>query len=109
MVIKMEYIVPRLHIVVATGMRVEGAVEERLEQLLHLEEDCFIGFFHQQVEKDRHKAWHDHRVKSKDFQREYIVLIYDSKFAKHPGKLYMHWLGPYIIQFINDGGVVQLQ
>ena len=107
--INTEYVVPRLHIVVATGMRVEGAVEERLEQLFHIEEDCFIGFFHQQLEKYWHKSWHDHHVKSKDFQCEYIVLIYDSKFAKHPGKLYMHCLGPYIIHFINDGGVVQLQ
>ena len=107
--IKTEYIVPRLHIVVATCMRVKGVVEERLEQLLYLEEDYFIKCFHQQVEKDRHKAWHDHHVKSKDFQCDYIVLIYDSKFVKHPGKLYMHWLGPYIIQFINNGGAVQSQ
>ena len=38
-----------------------------------------------------------------------MVLLYDCKFTKQLGKLQMHWLGPYAIHFINDGGVVQLQ
>ena len=38
-----------------------------------------------------------------------MVLIYDSKFVKHLGKLQMHWLGPYTINFITDEGVVHLQ
>ena len=28
---------------------------------------------------------------------------------KHPDKLQMHWLGPYLINSITSGGVVQLQ
>ena len=38
-----------------------------------------------------------------------MVLLYDMKFTKHPGKLQMHWLGPYMIDTITNGGVVQLQ
>ena len=38
-----------------------------------------------------------------------MVLLYDNKFVKHPGKLQMHCLGPYVINFITDGGVVQFQ
>ena len=37
------------------------------------------------------------------------MLLYDSKFIKHPGKLQMHWLGPYLVLSITSGGVVQLQ
>ena len=37
-----------------------------------------------------------------------MVLLYDSKFDKFPGKLRMHWLGPYVIKEITDGGAVQL-
>ena len=37
------------------------------------------------------------------------MLLYDSKFIKHPGKLQMKWLGPYIVQSITYGGAVQLQ
>jgi hypothetical protein len=36
-------------------------------------------------------------------------LVYDSKSLQHPGKLRMHWLGPYEVNTITDGGVVQLK
>ena len=35
--------------------------------------------------------------------------MYDSNFVKHPGKLQMHWLDPYIINFITSEGAIQLQ
>ena len=35
--------------------------------------------------------------------------MYDSKFFKHPGMLKTHWLGPYVIKEIIDGGVVRLE
>ena len=37
------------------------------------------------------------------------MLLYDNKFLKHPGKLQMHWLGPYLVNSITSRGVVQLQ
>ena len=37
------------------------------------------------------------------------MLSYDNKFIKHPGKLQIHWLGPYLIHFITSGSAVQLQ
>ena len=37
------------------------------------------------------------------------MLLYDSKFTKHQGNLQMHWLSPYVINFITKGGTVQLQ
>ena len=37
------------------------------------------------------------------------MLLYDSKFTKHPSKLQMHWLGLYVINFITKGGAVQSQ
>ena len=104
-----EYIVPSLCIVVKTSMDDEGALQELLTQLLQLEEDHFVTGFHQQVEKYRQKEWHDWHIKAKYFQQGYMVLLYDNKFAKHLGKLQMHWLGPYVIKFITNEGVVQLQ
>ena len=35
--------------------------------------------------------------------------MYDSKFFKQPGKLKMHWLGPYVIMHITGIGTVKLQ
>ena len=36
------------------------------------------------------------------------MLLYDSKFMKFTGKFKTHWKGPYIVQKVTDGGVVQL-
>ena len=63
--IPIEYIVPSLRIVVVTSMDDAVALEEHAAQLIQLEEDCFIAGFHQQVVKDRQKAWHDHHIKHK--------------------------------------------
>jgi hypothetical protein len=37
------------------------------------------------------------------------VLFYDSKFLQHPEKLQMHWVGPYVIRFVIEAGIVQLE
>jgi hypothetical protein len=45
----------------------------------------------------------------KKFQTGDLVLLYDSKFLQHPGKFQMHWLGPYVIRYVTEAGVVQLE
>ena len=105
----MEYIVPSLRIAMATGMDDAEALEEHATQLIKLEEDRFIAGFQQQVVKDRQKAWHDRHIKQKQFAIGDLVLLYNSKFIKHPGKLQMHQLGPYVVQSIRSGSAVQLQ
>ena len=35
--------------------------------------------------------------------------MYESKIFKNPGKLKTHWLGPYAIKEIIDGGEVKLE
>jgi hypothetical protein len=107
-VVPMEYLVPSLRIVAFTDMDDTGYVQERLAQLIELEEDIFITGFHQQVQKEREKAYHDRHIK-KAFRQGDLVLVYDSKFIKHPGNFRMHWLGPYEIAYITEGGVVQLK
>ena len=81
----MDYIIPSLHIAVETRMDDVEELEERIVQLIQLEEDCFIVDFHQQVVKDQQKAWHDRHIKKKQFVIGDLVLLYDSKFMKHPG------------------------
>ena len=86
----MEYILPSLRIAQITEMTDTDTVEERLAQLLALEEDRFIAGFHQKVQKAREKSWHDRHIKNKTFQIGDLVLLYDSKFIKFPGKFKMH-------------------
>ena len=76
---------------------------------MQLEEECFLACFHQNVEKQRKKVWHDRHIKRKHFEVRGLVLMYDNKIFKHPGKFRTRWLGPYIVMKITDGGVVKLK
>jgi hypothetical protein len=100
-VVPMEYLVPSLRIDAFTDMDDTGIVQERLAQLVKLEEYIFVAGFHQQVQKEREKAYHDRHIKKKAFRQGDLVLVYDSKFMKHPGKFRMHWLGPYEVAHIT--------
>ena len=104
-----EYIVPSLKIVVITNIPNVGVVEERLHQLVQMEEDQFISGYYQRVKKERQKAWLDCHIKFKQFHLGDFVLLYDNKFLKHPGKLQIHQLGPYVVIHITDSGAIHLQ
>ena len=62
-IMPMEYIVPSLRVATLTDMADEDTVNEILLHLVGLEEDRFIARFHQQVQKEREKAWHDRHIK----------------------------------------------
>jgi hypothetical protein len=77
--------------------------------LVKLEEDIFIARFHQQVQKERENSYHDRHIKKKAFRQGDLVLVYDNKFIKHPGKFATHWIRPYEIAYVTEGGVAQLK
>ena len=74
-----------------------------------MEEDKILGGFHQEVHKARDKSWHERHIKRKSFKEGDLVLVHDSKFLQHLGKFRMHWLGPYEVNTVTDGGVIQLK
>jgi hypothetical protein len=74
-----------------------------------MEEDQIVAGFHQQVQKSRYKSWHERHIKKKTFKEEDLVFMYDSKSIHHPGKLKMHWLGPYEVKTVTYGGFLQLK
>jgi hypothetical protein len=104
----LEYLITSLCIASITNMTERGATQEILAQLIELEDDMIMVSFHKEVNKAKDNDWHDIQIKKKKFKEGYLVLLYDSKYLHHPGKFRMHWLGPYEIKSIIDGGVVQL-
>ena len=80
----MDYIVLIRRIDVIIEIIDVDVIEEKLLQIVHVEEECFVIGFHQNVEKQRQKAWHDRHIKRKHFEVRGLVLMYDSKFFKHP-------------------------
>jgi hypothetical protein len=104
--VPLEFLVPSLCVVAITQMIEQGAVQERLNQLMTMEEDHILVGFHQQVQKERDKSWHDRHRKKKIFEKGDLVVMYDNESLQHPCKLRMHCLGPYKVQFVIDGGAV---
>jgi hypothetical protein len=68
---------------------------------MELEEDRFIAGFHQQVQKEQEKSYHDRHIKKKAFKQGDLVLLYDNKFMKHLGKFKTHWLGPFEVVYVT--------
>ena len=48
----------------------EEIVNERLLNLVELEEDRFVAGFHQQVQKNREKSWHDRHLRVNQLSQE---------------------------------------
>jgi transposase InsO family protein len=48
-VVPLEFLIPSLHVATITQMTERGAVQERLNQLLSMEEDRILAGFHQKV------------------------------------------------------------
>jgi hypothetical protein len=71
-----------------------------------MEEDQILAGFHQQVQKARDKVWHNRHIKKKKIKEGDLVLLYDNKSFQHPEKLRMHWLRPYEVKSVTDGGVL---
>ena len=91
-VMPMEYIVPSLCIASLTGMKDHEALEEWIAPLMELVEDRLLAGIHQQVQKEREKAWHDRHIKFLTFKVNDLVMLYDSNFTKLSGKFQMHCL-----------------
>jgi hypothetical protein len=67
-VVPLEYLIPNLHIVSITNMIEIGSNKEILSQLMELEEDRIMVGFHQEVQKEKDKAWNDRDNKKKKFK-----------------------------------------
>jgi hypothetical protein len=59
----MEFILPSMCIATINDLEDFFIVEEIFSQSVHLEEDQFVTGFHQQVQKEREKSWHDRHLK----------------------------------------------
>ena len=71
-VMPMEYIVPSLSVAGIIEMTDVDVVEERLLQLIHLEEERFIAGFHQNVEKQRQKFGTIDTIRTSNFELEVL-------------------------------------
>jgi hypothetical protein len=86
-IVPAKFLTPILFIVKATKMIGDESIVVWVEELLELEDDRFLADFHHTMEKARQKAWHNRHIKRKSFAQGDLVLLYDSQYHKHLGKL----------------------
>ncbi|XP_024531122.1 uncharacterized protein LOC112346410 [Selaginella moellendorffii] len=103
-----ELEVPALRTAVEHAMDWDGAIQQRLNELERLDETRLLAFQAREALQKRRKKWHDDHIRERKFAIGDLVLLYDSKFWKRPGKLKIRWLGPYVVVNVNDNGSVQV-
>ncbi|GJV53613.1 hypothetical protein Tco_1449354 [Tanacetum coccineum] len=61
------------------------------------------------IYKERTKKWHNSRLRGdKDFRVGDKVLLFNSRFKMHPGKLKSKWYGPNVVKIVYPYGTVEI-
>ena len=108
-VVPMEFMIPSLRMAIQEKLPMEKSREERIQELLNLEEDRQQSILVTEAVQKRRKAWADRHGKQKVFTKGDHVLIFNSKLGKHPGKLKLKWIRPCTIEEETAPGAFMLR
>ncbi|GJU91643.1 reverse transcriptase domain-containing protein [Tanacetum coccineum] len=77
-----------------------------LNELMELRDEAYENT---RIYKERTKKWHDSRLRGdKNFKEGDKVLIFNSRFKMHPGKLKSKWYGPCVVKTVHPYGTVEI-
>ncbi|GJT43044.1 putative nucleotidyltransferase, ribonuclease H [Tanacetum coccineum] len=77
-----------------------------LNELMKLRDEAYKNT---QIYKERTKKWHDSRLRGdKDFKVGDKVLLFNSRFKMHPGKLKSKWYGPNVVKTVHPYGTMEI-
>nr|GEV57547.1 hypothetical protein [Tanacetum cinerariifolium] len=77
-----------------------------LNELIELRDNAYENT---QIYKERTKKWHDSRLRGdEDFKVGDLVLLFNSTFKMHPGKLKSRWYGPNVVKTVYLHGTVEI-
>ncbi|GKA40677.1 hypothetical protein Tco_0733270 [Tanacetum coccineum] len=78
----------------------------KLNELMELGDGAYKNT---RIYKGRTKKWHDSRLRrDKDFKVPDKVLLFNSRFKMHPGKLKSKWYGPNVVKIVYPYGTVEI-
>ncbi|GJX53124.1 reverse transcriptase domain-containing protein [Tanacetum coccineum] len=78
----------------------------KLNELMELRDEAYENT---RIYKERTKRWHDSRHRGdKDFKAGDKVLLFNSRFKMHPGKLKSKWYGPNVVKTVHPYGTVEI-
>jgi hypothetical protein len=98
-----------LRIVINERLGDTESLEARINMLEKLDETPSQAYLNTAAIQKWRKSYYDSKMKDKKIGPTYLVLLYDSRFHKFPGKFRLHWLGPYKVRVIHANGSFELE
>ncbi|GJY49980.1 reverse transcriptase domain-containing protein [Tanacetum coccineum] len=91
------------------NMDLTAAAKNRFMKLNELIELRDGAYENTHIYKERTKKWHDSRLRGdKDFKVRDKILIFNSRFKMHPGKLKSKWYGPNVVKTVYPYGPMEI-
>ncbi|GKD11135.1 hypothetical protein Tco_1190820 [Tanacetum coccineum] len=77
-----------------------------LNELMELRDGAYENT---RIYKEKTEKWHDSRLRGdKNFKVRDKVLLFNSRFKMHPGKLKSKWYGPNVVKTVYPYGTVEI-
>ncbi|GKC46029.1 reverse transcriptase domain-containing protein, partial [Tanacetum coccineum] len=91
------------------NMDLTTAAKNRFMEVNKLMELRDGAYENTRIYKERTNKWHDSRLRGdKDFKVGDMVLLFNSRFKMHPGKLKSRWYGPNVVKTVYPYGTVEI-
>ncbi|GJZ29724.1 DNA-directed DNA polymerase [Tanacetum coccineum] len=91
------------------NMDLTSASKNRFMELNELMELRDHAYENTHIYKERTKRWHDSRLRGdKKFKVGDMVLLFNSRFKMHLGKLKSRWYGPNVVKTVYPYGTVEI-
>ncbi|GJW69200.1 hypothetical protein Tco_0123624 [Tanacetum coccineum] len=78
----------------------------KLNELIELRDGAYENT---RIYKERTKRWHNYRLRGdKNYKVRDMVLLFNSRFKMHPGKLKSRWYGLNVVKTVYPYGTVEI-
>ncbi|XP_075515417.1 uncharacterized protein LOC142550062 [Primulina tabacum] len=78
-------------------------------QLSEMDEFRNEAYENAKIYKEQTKKWHDRIIVRRELKPEQQVLLFNSRLKLFPGKLKLHWSGPFVVETMHPHGAIELK
>ena len=108
-ILPIELELPSLRIALEERLDEPKSLEARIATLEKLDEIRGEAYLNTAAIQKWRKTYYDSKMKTKVIKNGDLVLLYDSRFQKFPGKFKIRWQGPYKVVKAYDNGSFDLE
>jgi hypothetical protein len=108
-ILPIELELPSLRIALEERLDEPTSLEVRIAMLEKLDEIRGQAYLNTAAIQKWCKTYYDSKIKTKVIKDGDLVLLYDSRFQKFPGKFKIRWQGPYKVVKAYDNGSFDLE